>query len=116
MVAESVLLTVLVVVAIAVCVAAIFALAVGVSTLRSARHLLDDLDSKLVPLIEKADITIDAVNAELLRVDGIVTRFEEVSEGVSSATSAVREAASLPADAVSALSSRVRTFIRGRRR
>lgn len=96
----SVLVIVLIVAAIAVCGVAVFALVELISTLRSTRVLADDLDSRLVPLLDKADVTVDAINAELLRVDAIVTSMEEVSETVTSATNAVRGAAQAPSAAL----------------
>ena len=81
--ATTVLLSVLIVVASVLCGVAIWALTEAVKTARSLRVLSDDLDARIVPLIDKLDVSVDALNAELLRVDAIVTRFEEVSDRVS---------------------------------
>jgi hypothetical protein len=70
------LLAVLLVLASALCGVAIWALTEAVKTARSARLLADDMDTRLVPLLDKADVTVDAMNAELLRIDQIVTRVE----------------------------------------
>ncbi len=78
------LLAVLLVVASALCGVAIWALTEAVKTARSPGSLADDLDTRLVPLLDKADVTVDAMNAELLRIDQIVTRVEEVTDRVSS--------------------------------
>lgn len=51
---------------------------------------VEDVRVRLVPLLEKADITVDAVNAELLRIDAIVSQAEEVGEAVSSASDFIR--------------------------
>lgn len=110
--AVSVLVIVLVVAAIAVCAVAVFALIEAVSTLRSARCFFTDVEARLVPLLEKADITVDALNAELLRVDSIVTSLEEVSDTVTTATSAVREAAHAPSAALNAMGTRLRQWVR----
>lgn len=110
--AVSVLLIVLIVAAIAVCAVAVFALVELVPTLRSARRFFDDVESRLVPLLEKADVTVDALNAELMRVDNIVTSLEEVSDTVSTATTAVREAAHAPSAALNALGTRLRQWTR----
>lgn len=93
----SALLIVLAIVGIATCGVAIFVLVQTAQTLRSARRLFDDMDGRLVPLVEKIEVTVDAVNAELLRIDGIVTRFEDVSDAVNA-----------PFDAVNAVGSRLR--------
>ncbi len=110
--AVSVLLIVLIVAAIAVCAVAVFALRESITTLRSVRRFFDDSEARLIPLLEKADVSVDAINAELLRVDGIVTSLEEVSETVSSATTAVREAAHAPSAALNALGTRLRKMAR----
>ena len=81
--ATTALLAVLLVCASALCGVAIWALTESVKTARSARQLADDLDARLVPLLDKADVTVDAMNAELLRIDQIVTRVEEVTDRVS---------------------------------
>lgn len=111
--AQSVVVIVLAVAATALCVVGVVVLLDALKTSRSLRVLADDLDVRLVPLIEKADVTLDAINAEMLRVDGIVTRFEEVSDTVSSASSVVREAANAPSIAVNAIGTGLRRFIRG---
>ena len=108
----SVLLVVLVVAAIAACAVAVFALYEAIVTLRAARAFITDVDSRLIPLLEKTDITVDAVNAELLRVDGIVTQFEDVADSVSTASHVVREAAHAPASLANALGARLRQFAR----
>jgi len=69
------------------------------------------MQDRLVPLAEKADVTVDAMNAELLRVDMIVTQVEEVSQRVSSASSAVQAIVNLPAGAVNELSDRLRKAV-----
>lgn len=99
---------ILVVVAIVACGAATYAFVEAVLTLRSARRFLDETGARLLPLMRKTETTIDAVNAELTRVDAIVSQLEEVSDRVSSTTSAVHEAVSAPREAVSAVSSRIR--------
>lgn len=106
--ATTALLAVLLVLASALCGVAIWALTEFVKTARSARQLADDLDSRLVPLLDKADVTVDAMNAELLRIDQIVTRVDEVTERVSDTSRAVQEVANAPAEMVNELADRVR--------
>jgi len=55
-------------------------------TLESADDLTKSVNSELIPLIVKAKITLDEVNTELERVDGIVTSFQEVSDKVQNST------------------------------
>ena len=105
---NSILLGVLLVLASALCAVGIWALLEGVRTARSTRVLADDLDARIVPLLEKADITIDALNAELLRVDGIVSRIEEITDRVESTSRTVQGVANAPAEIVTDIADRVR--------
>jgi len=105
---NTILLGVLLVVAIAACAAVIWALSESVKTARSARTLADDLDARLVPLLDKADVTVDALNAELLRIDNIVSRIEEVTERVESTSRTVQGVANAPGEIVTDIADRVR--------
>src|SRR5450759_2049055 len=60
----------------------VWALVEVIATARSTRRLTDDLGATLPSLIRRADGTLDAVNAEIQRVDVVVSQFEEVSENV----------------------------------
>lgn len=111
----TVLLSVLVVVATVLCGVAIWALLESVKTARSVRTLSDDLDARVVPLIDKVDVSVDAFNAELLRIDAIVTRFEEVSERVDSTSRTVQEVANAPVEIVTDIADRVRRAWRTRK-
>lgn len=83
-----------------------------VRTLRDAQATLAEFRERGIPLIEKADVSLDAINAELLRVDGIVTDIEDVSGAVSSATDIIRT----PVDALAGLGGRIaRSLSRARR-
>ena len=104
----TVLLSALIVVAAVLCGVGIWALLEGVKAARSVRILSDDLDARVVPLIDKADVTVDALNAELLRVDAIVTRFEEISDRVETTSRTVQEVANAPVEIVTDFADRVR--------
>lgn len=91
------------------CVAGVVALAQAVITMRSVKRLADDTQSRLIPFLEKIDVTVDAVNAELLRIDGIVTQIEEVSDRVTTTTTAVQDAVHAPLEVVSNLGSTIRS-------
>jgi methyl-accepting chemotaxis protein len=106
--ATTALLAVLLVAASALCGVGIWALIESVRTARSLRQLADDLDVRLVPLLDKADVTVDATNAELLRIDQIVTRVEEVTDRLSDTSRAVQEVANAPAEIVNELAERLR--------
>ena len=111
----SVLLIVLIVAATAVCGFVIWAVFELVATSRSARRLADDLDASLIPLLAKADVTVDALNAELLRIDEIVTRVEEVTDRVSSTSRTVQEVANAPAEIANEIAGRVRNVFKSRK-
>lgn len=104
--------TVLLVLAIVLAGAGIYAVLVFVKTLRQTQLTMEELRLQLLPLLEKADVTVDALNAELLRVDGIMTDIEGVSDAVSSATDIIRT----PVGVVAGLGSRLaHAFTRARR-
>jgi len=105
---NSVLTAALLLTAIALCATGIWALVRVGAASRSVQILADDLEERLVPLLDKADVTVDAMNAELLRVDMIVTQVEDVSERVASASNAVHTIVNAPVGAVNELSERLR--------
>ena len=108
MAANSILLGVLLVLASVLCAVGIWALFEAVRTSRSVRVLAEDIDARAVPLLDKADVTIDAVNAELLRVDTIVSRVEEITDRVESTTRTVQDVANAPGEIVTDIADRVR--------
>ena len=81
--ALNVLLIIVAVVAIAALGVAIWALVRAADTMASVKRLADDTDRDLVPLMAKADATLDAVNEELGRVQGIVEQVREVTDSVT---------------------------------
>lgn len=94
---------VLVVAAICACAMIVWALWVAIGMMRSLQAGFEEIRSRLVPMLDKADITLDAINAELLRIDAVVSRFESVSEKVASTTHAVQEAVNAPMEALSSV-------------
>ena len=82
-----------------------------VTTARSARVLSDELQATLPGLIQRADSTLAAVNAEIVRVNGVVTQLEDVSDRVSSTTRAAQEIVEAPAAAVAGLAEGTRRFL-----
>lgn len=108
----SYLFIVLVVAAFAVLGVAVFALVETAKSMRSVRQLADDLDERLVPMLDKADVTLDAVNAELLRIDGIVSTIEDVSDTVGTATNVVQGAVNAPAGLIVTMASQIRELWR----
>ncbi len=111
----TVLLSALIVIACALCGVAIWALTEAVKTARSVKTLSDDLDARIIPLIDKMDVSVDAFNAELLRIDVIVTRFEEISDRVESTSRTVQDVANAPVEIVTDIADRVRRAWRTRK-
>lgn len=114
--APDILLVVLLSVAVVVCVFAIWALREMVATARSVRLLSDDTRERLVPLLDKVDVTVDAANVELLRVDAIITQVETASARVSHASDTLSNVVSAPGEIVNDVATRVRRAWKDRRR
>ena len=112
----SALTTVLLLAAIALCVAGIWAAVRLAAAADSIKRLSEDLEERVPPLLDKADVSVDAVNAELLRVDLIVTQVEEVAERVSAASTAVHSIVNVPHEVVNELSERLRRTIHSARK
>jgi uncharacterized protein YoxC len=106
--ANSILLGVLLALASVLCVAGVWALVEAVRTSRSVRLLAEDLDARVVPLLDKVDVTVDALNAELMRIDTIVTRVDEITDRVDSTTRTVQDVANAPGEIVTDIADRVR--------
>jgi hypothetical protein len=107
---------VLKVVLIALAASAAYGVWVAVGTLRSVRELADDVDERLVPLIERATETLDSVDREMARVDGIVTRFEDVSDTVSATTRVASRAVRAPLVRLAGVSGGLKALFTGLRR
>ncbi len=101
-------------VAIALAGVAIWAALEAGKAARSARRLAEDLDSRVVPLADKLDVTVDAFNAELLRVDLIVDQLEGAVDRLSGTAETVREVVDAPIHLVSEVAERFRHGFRRR--
>lgn len=88
----------------------VWALVEVIATARSTRRLTEDLGRTLPQLIDRADSTLDAINAEISKVDAVVSQFEEASENVVATTRAASDIAGAPAAAVAGIADRARTF------
>lgn len=113
---QGVLSVVALIAAIGACGVAIWALREVVVTARSLRKLTDTGNERLVPLLDKADVTIDAANAELLRIDAAITRFEEASVRVVAATGTLSDIVQAPAGIVTGVADKVRRAWKDRKR
>jgi hypothetical protein len=115
-VVTPVLTAILLISAIALCAAGVWAFVRLSTASQSVKRLADDVQERVVPLAEKADVTVDALNAELMRMDAIVTQIEEVSERVSAASNAVAMIVNAPMGAVSEFSERLRRVVTSARK
>jgi len=93
----------LTIITIVLVLAGIYAVYVLVLAIRRLLVAVEDVRERLVPLLDKADVTVDAVNAELLRLDAIVTQAEEVGDAVSTATGFIRSPVSSAAGGLARL-------------
>ncbi|MBU4241394.1 MAG: hypothetical protein KKE43_07845, partial [Actinobacteria bacterium] len=59
-------------------------------------QFLDEVRVETVPLMTRLQITMDHVNTELDRVDGILTAVESMSEKVNNVTKVVQEVVTSP--------------------
>jgi uncharacterized protein YoxC len=71
---------------------------------------------KVNPIVDKAELTIDTVNLEMLRVDSILEDVEQVSTVAGKTATAVDTVTSGPADAVSSLVDRIRGSLGSKRK
>lgn len=87
-------------VAIVLSLVAIYGIVVVVRAVRDVQAAVEDVRVRLVPLLEKADVTIDAANVELLRLDAIVSQAEGVTDAVSTASEFIRSPVNTAAQGV----------------
>ncbi len=82
-----------------------------VQTLRSLRRLTFTLDTKLSPLLDDADVTVQALNLELMRLDDILDNVQHISDRMEDTTKAAQEAVHAPAKKVAEYAEMVRRFV-----
>ena len=68
---------------------------------------MSEIRDAALPIVSKAEVTIDALNAEMLRVDGIITSLEQTSEKVANASDTVTGLMNAPVEIVSGVTDRV---------
>jgi ABC-type transporter Mla subunit MlaD len=93
----------LTIITIVLVLAGIYAVRVLVLAVRNLLAAVEEVRARLVPLLDKADVTVDAVNAELLRLDAIVTQAEEVGDVVSTASGLIRSPVNRAAEGIAQL-------------
>jgi len=65
-------------------------------TARAVRTLSEEVEPRLLPLMDKADASLDLMNAEMMRIDGIVTQVEGVSDRVTTTSEQVTDVVRAP--------------------
>ena len=80
-----------------------------------AARTMAELRDAALPIVNKAEVTIDALNAEMLRVDGIITSLEQTSERVAEASDTVSGLVNAPVEIVSGVTDRVLSMWRQKR-
>ena len=65
--------------------------------------------AKVDPLVDRVQLTLDAANLEIMRVDGILENVSEITNAASSATAAVDNITNAPIKAVNSVTSRMRS-------
>lgn len=69
--------------------------------------------AKIDPLMDRLNLTMDAANLEIMRVDTILEDVGDITNTLSHAAVAVDDIAKAPASAVENVSSRVRDILKG---
>lgn len=67
-----------------------------VKTISILNQFLDDLRVESIPLVTRVQTTMDHINTQLDRVDGIVTAVESISNKANNATKVVQEVVTSP--------------------
>ncbi|MBI5231130.1 MAG: hypothetical protein HY876_03075 [Coriobacteriales bacterium] len=105
---NDVLVLVLIVAALGLTGVAAWASVEVARTARSVRQITDQLDGKFPPLIDKADASLDLLNAEMMRIDGIVSQVEEVSDRMNTTSETVNDVVRAPLAFIVGFADRVR--------
>lgn len=71
--------------------------------------------AKVNPIVDKAELMVDTVNLEMLRVDAILEDVEQVTDVAGKAATTVDTITSAPADAVTSIVDRVRGTLGSKR-
>lgn len=95
-----------------VALAAVYALVQIGRLVGKMAHQMEELTARVNPILEKADVSVDAINAELLRVDGILSDVEEMSSAAASATRAVESVTTAPIEIAINFADRLRHKIK----
>lgn len=92
-------------------------------TMKSVEHMAAEADkeitpvlAKVDPMVDKAELTIDTLNLEMLRVDAILEDVEQISSVAGKTATTVDTVTSAPADAVSSIVGHLRGTLSSKRK
>lgn len=93
------------------------------NTMKSVEHMAAEADKELTPvlakvdpMVDKAELTIDTLNLEMLRVDSILEDVEQISSVAGKTATTVDTVTSAPADAVSSIVGHIRGTLSSKRK
>ena len=75
---------------------------------KEAETTIKEVRETTVPIIEKANVSVDAVNAELLRLDALIGAVEEAGTKAISTVGAATELAQKPVDLLNNVTDKLR--------
>ncbi len=91
-------------------------------TMRSVQNIAADAEkevapalTKVNPMVDKAELMLDTVNLEMLRVDAILEDVEQITDVAGKAATTVDAVTSAPAEAVTSIVDRIRGSIGSKR-
>lgn len=91
-------------------------------TMKSVQNMAESAEkevtpalAKVNPMVDKAELMLDTVNLEMLRVDSILEDVEQITDVAGKAATTVDTVTSAPAEAVTSLLDRIRGAIDSKR-
>ncbi|MEI3377730.1 MAG: DUF948 domain-containing protein [Coriobacteriales bacterium] len=91
-------------------------------TMKSVQNIAADAEkevapalTKVNPMVDKAELMLDTVNLEMLRVDAILEDVEQITDVAGKAATTVDAVTSAPAEAVTSIVDRIRGSIGSKR-
>jgi uncharacterized protein YoxC len=85
------------------------------TTLDETEKTVAELRTSVVPILDKADVSVDALNAQLIRLDNIMAGVEQTQKKVSHTADAASNIVQTPVDLVSGFTDKLRRGWRERR-
>ncbi|MCL2324040.1 MAG: hypothetical protein FWC48_00465 [Actinomycetia bacterium] len=84
-------------------------------TVKDAQTAIEEVRGKAVKVLDKADVAVDAVNADLLRLDMVLGSVEEVSTKALSTVGVARELVQKPSNLLNSVTEKLRWRFKERR-